>query len=252
MTNCSKVGREAFTLLDKPFFYLLGKVSGALEAAGVGYALYGGCGLQAHFANKLAGQGSIADKPELAGYFRPTSDYDFAVSTQATDSAIKAALEVLQDEEKVFEDDREGESYKTIFERFGVRRPRIRVKRNTTTPYTEEQNSLITMTFESDDLHDRMIKEGQRTRLVYPPLQINVNLAPLEYTLAGKMIRLGVDRDVGDMLNIIEVFGGDIDVDKVRQMLVAEKAGDGTTMRILRGGSGRLQKYLKDIEDVEV
>jgi len=94
-TTCRKAGREAYTILDKPFFYGLGRVSSALENAEVKHALYGGCGLQAHFAAKIARSKSINRFPKLRGYVRPTSDYDFAVEKKVRKAQIEAALSIV-------------------------------------------------------------------------------------------------------------------------------------------------------------
>jgi hypothetical protein len=205
----SKPGRDKHTILDKGFFYGLSALTKLFEEEGVPYALYGGAGLQTHFCNYFSKNRSIdTAKDYLGRYLRPTSDYDFAVLKTENIPKIMAKINGRKES---FED----EEHVVYLKRNGAERPILLVDTETT---DSSYDTYIWLNFHDDNmiLAD-MVANKKQISLVYNPLHVSVDVAPVEYTVAGKLARLGLHRDVPDLVNALEIL--DVDMNAVKSIL---------------------------------
>jgi len=244
-TRMRKPGREAYTLLDKSFFYGLGEVSRKLLAHGVKHALYGGVGLQAHFSRRLAGQNSMDATPSLVQYLRPTGDYDLAVEADLTREKLFGALGKLDGSVEEFSDG----FYSTRVVRFGEKRTQVEVTR-LSNDGDEDVNVQVTF-YNEEERHQNMVREAQPVRLIYAPLEIEIPCAPLEATVAGKLSRAGIKRDIVDVINVLELFP-ETDLDAVGKILteIGRKQPHvyGMRSRVSEGRDKFLQ-YLRQLKE---
>ena len=240
-----KPGREAYTLLDKPFFYGLGAVSEALSSEGIKHALYGGVSLQAYFAHKIAGTNSIDSDPKLASYLRQTGDYDLAVTRCLGPRQLFRALDRLHGNYKDFP---EGTFGLTVARR-GEKRTHIEI---TKLAADSEQTADVMVTFfNEDDRHQDMITDAKPIHLVYGNLDLDVPTAPIESTVAGKLSRAGAKRDIPDIMNVIEVFP-EIDLNRVGDILSGISKTEPHVrkmVRRVRSGRESFLNYLKEVKE---
>lgn len=208
--NLAKPGREAYTILDKGFFYGLRTVGKIFDNDEINYALYGGTGLQVHFARQTAGDKSI----EEAGlkYLRPTGDFDIAIPPTMGNGQLTATLSKLEQVEEEFDN----EIYTTSLMRNGSRRQIMLVNR---TANEGNQQTIIWLTLANDnDYLTDMRKERQKINLRYNPTEAEIYVSPIEYIVAGKLARLSLFRDIPDLVVALNTFE-DIDMEKVRATL---------------------------------
>ncbi len=240
----TKSGRESYTLLDKGFFYGLDAISRVLDEAAEGrYALYGGTGIQTHFSQRLAHGESIDTIPELQEVLRPTSDFDIAVPRDfERRKAISSLLGLKR------EDEYDDELYQSRIIRNGAKRPVFSVKRTTN---VGEYETIIALNLHNeDDRHTEMIDERARVHLLYTPVTLNVSVAPLEYTITGKLARASLMRDIPDITKTLELFP-ETDLTKVADILKSLEGKEPHVRKMLsrvRGGRGLLLDYLRKIE----
>lgn len=239
----AKPGREAHTLLDKGFLYGLGWISKALTNNDVAHALYGGTSMQAYFCKALSGEKSIDGDPSSSA-LRETGDYDLAVSK---DFSGKKAISVLRKLEHTFEEVG-GEIYSAGLGRMGEKRTLLKIQRTTD---DSEEAINVWVTFYNESRHVIMVKDALDMEITNKPVKARFKIAPIEDTVAGKLIRLNPDRDVPDLLRALFLYP-EINLDRVYETLcLMEEAGEKINQTVFRkAGEGivHLKDYIETLD----
>ena len=239
----AKPGREAYTLLDKGFLYGLGWISKALTGKGVEQALYGGTSMQAYFCKALAREKSIGEEGSIVHVLRKTGDYDLAVSE---DFEGQTALGTLRNIGPTVEEVG-GEIYFARFGRIGEKRTMLEVERTTD---GGEDSTNVWVTFYNEPRHVIMAKDATDMKITNKPVEAIFRIAPIEDTMAGKLIRLNPDRDIPDLLHALSLYP-EMNGDRVYENLcLIQEAGEivnPIVLRKSREGMVALKDYIETL-----
>jgi len=231
------------TLLDKEFLYGLKIVSQILEQEGIKHALYGGVCLQAYFCDKFSEGRSIDTVQNLPEYLRPTNDFDFVLLSD------KNATDVLS---KLNDAKAEGNGYDAKFEIGTAGIPLLLVGKS-------GDETVIQLDMYTDNLIlPQYVDKIKAISVVNEPITAKISVAPLEYTIAGKLAKFNypqqdIRTDIRDLIKTLDTF--DVDIETVGKILTKRSENEPHIKKTLpiiaetqKSGKARLVEYLKELK----